>query len=888
MLAVLLSLVVAQPAPDEARVGQNLFRQMTGATRIMTTDPNRAVRQLDALLNDPEARELDSRSPTIHTYREQAFYFRAGIQLQQGQAQTVADDMTEFLERKKATLLSQVAGLTGAMASPSPGASLGAAFRLPSPTSLNRTEWYQALGLRAEAYRALGQPDKEQADRAATMEILTEMSRNPAANPYADEEGDDGLDELFGGFSLDLSRLPIGERARWLMTWAAGPLFMAAVFVVMAPVFFLLGMRQRREAHGSWLRLFWISLALGVMQMVPILAAYLLFLWRPGFRYGPEGLPLATLIVFVYGVGRHRAFLAAVRFGRSPSAAPHLLEDAAVLNRIAQIASGLKIAPPATRLVRSTSSLQHNHALITGLAAPTMVLFDGILYRLSEEERDAIIAHELAHLANHTFWYWLVADTLCGVAVVAVSAYYPIWVVLALGVALLTGARLVLTRRLELDCDRRAARAIGHRRAASALWKIHADQPFRGLNEFLISAVSTHPSRDERLAAVYRDAPMDDKPEIEWDSRMLWRRRTAAWTAAALWLTVIVACLGWGYYAPGSYWPALPLVLMIVARIVLFRLGLAKALRRQSRLLRTRTRWVTRFAWLAFILLGCFLIAQIFGLTEPYLSGEASVVLLPTSFLACLAILLLSNRDRAKKLKQQILIAIQTGDHLKALNLAERNLAVVARDTKLRYNYALLRVILGRREEALSDLERLRRDDPGFKMTWLVLIHLYTDEGEYARALELASQLSRDLPGEPTGSLAESWLLRKLGRLDEAETRAHDALRIEPRSGEAHLTLAAVAFDWGDLDGAHEQLAQAERITPGSVAGALLAAEIALATNAADAEATVRRAVNAAKNNPLSFTQKRVADLACRLKVLSEGSPSLATSWNEVMAVEKG
>ena len=223
-----------------------------------------------------------------------------------------------------------------------------------------------------------------------------------------------------------------------------------------------------------------------------------------------------------------------------------------MLGRIAWIAGRLGIAPPVTRLVRSPSALQKNNALIAGLAAPTMVLYDGILYRLTEEERDAIIAHELAHLANHTFWYWLVAGAACGVASVAASAFYPLFVALGLGLVLLTGAWLILSRRLELDCDRRAARAIGHRRAASALWKIHADQPFRGLIEFLIGAVGTHPSRDERLAAIRRDAPNDDRPEVEWDSRLLRRRRLAAWGAAGLWLAVIVACLLWGYRSPGS------------------------------------------------------------------------------------------------------------------------------------------------------------------------------------------------------------------------------------------------------------------------------------------------------------------------------------------------
>jgi uncharacterized protein HemY len=93
---------------------------------------------------------------------------------------------------------------------------------------------------------------------------------------------------------------------------------------------------------------------------------------------------------------------------------------------------------------------------------------------------------------------------------------------------------------------------------------------------------------------------------------------------------------------------------------------------------------------------------------------------------------------------------------------------------------------------------------------------------------------------------------------------------MESRSGPAHLTLAAIALDRGDQTVAREQLAQAERLTPGSVNGALLAAEMALATNAADAAAIVRRAVNAAKNNPLSFTQKRVASLVQQLEARGE------------------
>jgi Zn-dependent protease with chaperone function/tetratricopeptide (TPR) repeat protein len=610
-----------------------------------------------------------------------------------------------------------------------------------------------------------------------------------------------------------------------------------------------------------------------------VLAVCLILWWRPDLLYQPA-LLFVTLLIFGINVLRHRAYLRAVTW-REAREAPPLLDDPAVLGRVAQIAGRLGITPPVTRLVRSASSLQHNNALITGLAASTMVLHDGILYRLAEEERDAIIAHELAHLANHTFWYWLVAGIACGVAVVAASAFYPIFVAMGLGLALLTGTWIILSRRLELDCDRRAARAIGHRRAASALAKIHADQPFHGLIEFLIGAVSTHPSRDERLAAIRQDAPIGDRPEVEWDARLLGRRRLAAWGAAGLWLAVIVGCLFWGYRWPGSSWPALPLVLMEGALVGLFWLGLRKTIRRQRRLQRARTPLLKRLAWLVsvplvgFLLIG-YLVADVYGLTERYLSLWVRLTILTGGLLFWLTLGLLLNlllgRNPAKKLNRRIVIAIQSGDYPRALTLAEGSPAVVAGSTELRYNHALIRAVLGRRAEALADLERLRQDDPGFKMTWLLLASVYADEGENARALELATQLSHDLPGEPAGPQAESWLLRKVGRLEEAETRAHDVLKIEPQSGPAHLTLAAVTFDRGDLAGARAQLAQAERLVPGSTGAALLAAEMALATEDPGAEAAVQRAVNAAKHNPLSFADKQVADLVQRLEARRQTS----------------
>ena len=116
---------------------------------------------------------------------------------------------------------------------------------------------------------------------------------------------------------------------------------------------------------------------------------------------------------------------------------------------------------------------------------------------------------------------------------------------------------------------------------------------------------------------------------------------------------------------------------------------------------------------------------------------------------------------------------------------------------------------------------------------------------QYERALELSAEVTRALPGESAGPQSEAWILRKLGRLEEAEAKAREALDLEPENGSVYLVLSGVALDRGDLAAAREHLARAERLVPGTVGVALLAAEIALASSDPNAEAVVGAAADA-------------------------------------------
>src|SRR4051794_26398698 len=99
MTTILLVLLFAQPASDESlRIVHELAAQLGEANHLMQKDPEGAIRLLNALLDDPKARELEGRSPSVRAVREQALYSRSQLQLAQGQTQVVIDEMTALLD----------------------------------------------------------------------------------------------------------------------------------------------------------------------------------------------------------------------------------------------------------------------------------------------------------------------------------------------------------------------------------------------------------------------------------------------------------------------------------------------------------------------------------------------------------------------------------------------------------------------------------------------------------------------------------------------------------------------------------------------------------------------------------------------------------------------
>jgi hypothetical protein len=146
--------------------------------------------------------------------------------------------------------------------------------------------------------------------------------------------------------------------------------------------------------------------------------------------------------------------------------------DPALGARIAELARSLGLPPPL--VVQPRTAHGHANAFAAGVLAPIVAVYDGIALRLSPTERDAVIAHELGHLAGRHLLWGFARTVLVAVAAVVVSMFVPLLVALAWLLAAAIALPVVTGWRRERDADRRAAAVVGSAAMTAALDKIHA------------------------------------------------------------------------------------------------------------------------------------------------------------------------------------------------------------------------------------------------------------------------------------------------------------------------------------------------------------------------------------------------------------------------------
>jgi Zn-dependent protease with chaperone function len=658
----------------------------------------------------------------------------------------------------------------------------------------------------------------------------------------------------------------------------------AGAYLALFLLYVLAGWRQSVEGNGKRMRLLWVAAVAALFGLAPLLTWLAL---QPSMSKPPEFATAGclTLLSALWMALALRPPMQSLPF-RSPLP---LVDDPDFVERVGLLAVKVDIAPPRVRLLRTVGGSLNTLAWVGGLPQPSLVVTDGTLHRLKPIERDAIVAHEVGHIANHSLWpLTLMFPFGCGVASL-LSGIYSESLALVLGLLLLVGARRIVSRFIEADCDRRAARAIGYPETISALSKIHALLPVKtsGVFSVLFYAMATHPSRAVRLSLLYRagqregvlpaatqlEASRDDDRSssfashgFEYSTRLFWTHRTISCLALVAWLAVLVVAVATnrGRSSPAPVWlwccaciPVLPALFMATPEA-------RRARRRQQVNKRAGHRRTLRlymliiFAMLVAVLVVVFLLSAL-NLENPVLEALitgvicATAVMLPVYF----------RRRGMVPIRR----ALENHEFAAAVKLGRARPKLLARNPQMAYTIGIIDAIHGDHEAGTRDLERLVVDYPGFALPRLGLCMLYLDRGDALRALEIANAAEQDFIKDPLPSILKARALRRLARVAEAQESVSRALQLDPREASAHAMQAVISLDLGLHVAAKSSLSRALELAPGEAFVLVHAAEVRLALGThAQAQQAIREAINAVRANPFSVMDTEVAWLGDQLR----------------------
>src|SRR5260370_14598657 len=141
----------------------------------------------------------------------------------------------------------------------------------------------------------------------------------------------------------------------------------------------------------------------------------------------------------------------------------------------------------------------------------------------------------------------------------------------------------------------------------------------------------------------------------------------------------------------------------------------------------------------------------------------------------------------------------------------------------------------GRRDEAISEFDKLVRADPEDRLTRTRLVRAYLAWHKPAEAERvLAATLKRNRKDQEA-LLQRSELLRMGGRYGEAETDLNQVLHFSPDSAEAHYGMAKIRQAQGEPTRQRQELIQVVRINPNFLQARLELARLLTLANAAQA-----------------------------------------------------
>ncbi len=525
---------------------------------------------------------------------------------------------------------------------------------------------------------------------------------------------------------------------------------------------------------------------------------------------------------------------------------------------IAGLAASVRAPEPVVCLLRSGGGELWHGAFATGIVRPVVVLGDGVLRGLPTEQRDAIVAHELAHVGGY---HVLLRLALMSVLLLAATAGGPpasLWEAVPFLLVAVDLSLVLIGPPQELQADRRAAGAVGCAATVAALDKIHGSnqqlEPFAG--DLWFYGLAAHPAGSVRRVELGRQGGQvtaaDESTQAHARRCRQARRLCLVGYVTAFSAAVVVD-------GPASLRVSLlvlmcvPMVLRrIVGRSLYRRLRARRQLASAEASMERWTRIVVGFgSW------GVFVIGGLRGQLWPLVCGGLGLLF---------ALLWRRGKVRSRRRRNA---ALQRGDLQEVLREIELEPAG-SRSSAAREILALTRAALGAEGDPAAELERIGQDHPRQTSALLNAAVLFLHR-EPERALACARQAAMRLPSNAIvlGTLAR--VERHCGLLDAARQHAEQALAAQPAAGEWSAVLSRIELDAGCVEQAEAHLARAVRLAPGHPGTLLAAAWMAVVSRRDDAADYVERLQELHEALPLAFLGPEIRLLADAMELPSAG-----------------
>lgn len=594
------------------------------------------------------------------------------------------------------------------------------------------------------------------------------------------------------------------------------------------------GLRQKYEANGTWWQLLGVSAFVTTIWTIPVAVAAAMTGFNIGHPPGAVWWGFIGIFVFFY-----------IRGTMKPPNLTYVGKEALpecdspeMLARVDRLSKRIGVATPTVRTQRAMNHASDSAAaFVGGLAPHSIVLYDTILSQLRDDEQDAIIGHELGHVANRSIWVYSAFPPLATSAMVILSFFGGGAFGVMTGSALRVGSFRLLSRWFEYDCDRRAALATSPEATARGLRRIYARHVLgkSGLLPDIVHSTSTHPSLNERIHALdelasSRAAGDGQSVAVSYDAGRVALCRKLVVFFASIWLYLTVYGITATLVNGDLLIPMLALFAAVSGPFVFIMLASRRALRIAR--IRTTGRWrwsnlTLRRKFGVVSLAGVVVLMVMLGVwpesVTPDVPGanRSSALVTAVALMISLVGILIgfsgttTHSGKNAKLAQAITGAVQRNDFDGVIEICRNNYDIVKHDKQLRYSGAAALLATRQVEKFIPYCEKIRGDFPHFPPPAISLATVYVDHGEPEKALQALRDIEKDLhKADPLPAVMSSRALVALGQLDEAKQQSDRGLELAPDDVSAMAQAALVAMAMSDFDEADRLIEQGSDLLP--------------------------------------------------------------------------